>query len=556
MAVLLSLLTLASACCASSLPVVDLGYQLHQAISFNSTSGQYKFSNIRYAAPPVGDLRFRAPAQPEEDRAQVQTGETGRICPQASPIWAQNIQPSFLLSLLSNTAFNQSTNISSYPYVPAKPDPRATEDCLFLDVVVPEKIFNGANSSRSAAPKSNLAPVLVWIYGGGYVAGEKDSNDATELIQRSEVVGDGLVYVAINYRLGAFGWLAGESLTANGVANAALHDQRFALEWVQKNIHLFGGDAKRVTVMGESAGGGSILHQITAYGGAGQPPPFQQAILQSPGWIPTPEKNQEPVLQEFLDILNVSTIEEARNLPSDDLMAANAYQIATKSSYGTFTYGPVVDGDFVPAQPAQLLKDGRFHHGINVMVGHNAAEGLLFSTPDGRNSSALSGLLEETLPSTKNATDYITDLLYPAQYDGTYGYTSPLMRLSTIISDVFFICNNDYVNRAYGNRTFSYLFSVPPALHGQDVLYTFYNKGFKLDDPSLAFLGVKNETIALVMQDYFTSFVQTSRPSSPLGPIFDEYGQARSLVNIGNDTIGPITDTTNATRCSFWQNLP
>ena len=83
--------------------------------------------------------------------------------------------------------------------------------------------------------------------------------------------------------MGAFGWLAGPTLQSDGTANAGLYDQRLALEWVEKNIHLFGGDPCRVTVLGESAGGGSIMHQITAHGGLKGPAPFQQAIMQSPG---------------------------------------------------------------------------------------------------------------------------------------------------------------------------------------------------------------------------------------------------------------------------------
>lgn len=94
------------------------------------------------------------------------------------------------------------------------------------------------------------------------MAGSKGDNPG--LIERSKNVdGEGVIYVTFNYRLGALGWLAGPTLESDGVANAALYDQRFALQWVQKNIHLFGGDKNRVTVLGESAGAGSIMHQIT-----------------------------------------------------------------------------------------------------------------------------------------------------------------------------------------------------------------------------------------------------------------------------------------------------
>jgi carboxylesterase type B len=102
----------------------------------------------------------------------------------------------------------------------------------------------------------------VWIHGGGYVAGSKtNSGDPAGLIRRSN---NGLVFVSINYRLGAFGWLSGNEFHSDGgVPNAALYDQRFALEWVRDHISNFGGDPDRVTVIGESAGGGSIMHQIT-----------------------------------------------------------------------------------------------------------------------------------------------------------------------------------------------------------------------------------------------------------------------------------------------------
>ncbi|KAJ5260869.1 hypothetical protein N7524_008502 [Penicillium chrysogenum] len=551
--VIVLLLTLASACLASKLPVVDLGYELHQAISFNSSHGLYNFSNIRYAAPPVGDLRFQAPILPKQNREHIQNGSVGKICPQAAPLWSTNVQPAFLLSYFYNQSFSQSTNISSYGYKAAEQDPRTTEDCLFLDVVVPKDIFE-RTKNKTATSRKNLAPVLVWIYGGGYVGGDKSSSNPTGLIQRSRLGNnDGIVYVALNYRLGAFGWLGGDSITANGTANAALHDQRFALDWVYKNIHLFGGDATRVTVMGESAGAGSILHQITAYGGTRGAAPFKQAILQSPGWVPViGEEQQEDTLQQFLGILNVSTIEQARKLPSDKLIAANAYQVATKSQWGQFTYGPVVDGSFVPALPGQLLLRGDFDHNLNIMVGHNANEGLVFTSPDSVNSTGLETQMKTLSPNIPaNVSDFVLDVLYPPVYNGSYGYTDSVARTALVISDLVFQCNTDYINRAFYNETYAYKFSIPPALHGQDVSYTFYNNGSG-SSPS----GVANVTVALAMQDYFTSFVQHGVPKSPLAPVFREHGQHARLMNVGNHTIQPTRDLTNNPRCRFWQNAP
>ncbi|KAJ5797300.1 uncharacterized protein N7503_006596 [Penicillium pulvis] len=540
-------------CSASSLPIVDLSYELHQAIS--STPEFYNFSNIRYAAPPVGDLRFRAPALPAQNRSQIQNGSGARVCPQAKPIWSSDIMPEFLLSVLEGTPFNQSTNISSYPYEPPKSDSDVTEDCLFLDVIVPKKIFDRSHGNRSV---SSLAPVMVWINGGGYTEGDKVWEDPSGLINRSTVVGDGVVYVAINYRLGAFGWLGGDTLIADGTANVGLHDQRFALEWVYKNIHLFGGDHQRVTLIGESAGAGSIMHQITAYGGTGGPSRFQQAILQSPAWVPMPDKKQpEQTLQNFLQLLNVSTLDEARQLPSSQLIAANAYQVATQSKWGEFTYTPVVDGTFVPALPGQLLMDGKFDHNLTVMSGHNTEEGLEFTPPASISSSAVPTYLKAYFPFiTQDVIDYVTQELYPPVYNGTYGYTSPIERYAFLISESIFECNTEYLNWAFENQTFAYEFSVPPSLHGQDTLYTFYNPGKSGLDGGLSGLQVQNVTVAFAMQDYFTSFAQFGAPKSPVGPVFSRYGPQNKLLDIGNNTIRPVRDSSDNFRCRYWQTAP
>ena len=216
----------------------------------------------------------------------MNTGSVGRICPQATPAW-EAIAGQFVPKYLTGQSFNLSAAQASITQASgsAPPqDPRTSEDCLYLDVVVPEKVFTKATKNVKA---SSGAPVLVWIYGGGYTAGEKSGFgvfNPAGLIKASQISGsEGIVFITLNYRLGAFGWLAGPTLQSDGTANAGLYDQHLALEWVQKYIHLFGGDPCRVTVMGESAGGGSIMHQITAFGGLEGRVPFQQAIMQSPG---------------------------------------------------------------------------------------------------------------------------------------------------------------------------------------------------------------------------------------------------------------------------------
>ncbi len=155
----------------------------------------FVFNNIRFGEPPVGDLRFSAPVAARENPT-VQTGEQERICIQGFPTWTQLGAYWIPLYLAGNTTglneFLANPPLADLNRLPTGMSPTETEDCLFLDVVVPQGIFE----NRTTA---GLAPVLVWIYGGGYAFGHKKANaNPFGLIDRS---GDGIVYVAINYRV-------------------------------------------------------------------------------------------------------------------------------------------------------------------------------------------------------------------------------------------------------------------------------------------------------------------------------------------------------------------
>jgi carboxylesterase type B len=385
------------------------------------------------------------------------------------------------------------------------------------------------------------------IYGGGYTEGYKNSYNPSGIIRRSQNNGtNGVIFVDLNYRLGALGWLAGPTLqAAGGVSNAGLYDQQLALEWVQKYIHLFGGDPDRVTIMGESAGGGSVMHQITAYGGQ-KPVPFAQAIPQSPAWIPIPSNFvQENTTQNFLALLNVTSIDAARKLSSEAVIAANAQQIGA-SYYGGFTYGPVVDGSFVPALPPLLLNQGAFAKNVKVMVGHNADEGPFFTPPFVTNDTALVAYLLLAYPTMETSiAQYIVKTLYPAVYDGTYPYTSGLQRTVFIVSESIFTCNTNYLDRAYGNQTYAYEFSVPPAEHGYDLAYTFYN--------GVAGLEMVVDKVARAMQQYITDFVQTGAPNGNGVPQFNMYGTSANEQDLNVTGFMPMRDPTANARCVWWQ---
>ncbi|KIV78674.1 hypothetical protein PV11_06300 [Exophiala sideris] len=525
-------------------PVVDLDYAIHQA-TVNETGAYYNFSNIRYGDVITGATRFKAPQLPSSVNRTLNNGQTAIRCPQSHPFWqydgtkiAQGIPASQLQPL--------KFNISEIPPINAE----ETEDCLFLDVLVPSKIFNSKaqddfwSRTRSTSIQ-NGAPVLVWIDGGGFSAGYKHEQPPAGLVARSQLNDEeGFIYVAMNYRLGLFGFLPA-NITGEGDSNVGLLDQRLALEWVQKYIHLFGGDASRVTIMGESAGGGAVLHQITAFGGAGSVP-FQQAILQSPGFQPNANPGFQQSLIEYaltnasvLANKPVSSIDDLRALSFAELALVNSV-IVGQSPYGLYTFGPVVDGTFVPDMPGKLIAEGRFATSLNaIMMGTNFNEGFFPKACDA-------------------IINHIATSLYPNDLSGKYNYTTQTLRSAETTAEGCFLCNTRYLPQALPNivskNIFKYLFSVPPAIHADDLGCSFYN-----GNGSLTWEGyVVNEKVALTLQDYISSFVITGSPNNGPersgNPWFPAYGTNASVLTMNVTGLGALTvDPQANSRCDWWQ---
>lgn len=188
--------------------------------------------------------------------------------------------------------------------------------------------------------------------------------------------------------------------------------------------------------MGESAGGGSILQHLTAFGGLNGPAPFQQAILQSPALLDVPDTfEQQQTFDKFLSLLKVNTIAEARKLPASSLITANSLQIA-RSEYGAFTYGPMLDGRFAPAPAGRLLRQGWFDKNVKIMVSHTANEALAFTNPSATSESAFINTLRRAFGVVSPIiTEYIANVLYPPVYNGSYGYTDLFTRELLVVSD-------------------------------------------------------------------------------------------------------------------------
>jgi cholinesterase len=300
------------------------------------------------------------------------------------------------------------------------------------------------------------------------------------------------------------------------------------------------------------------MHHITAFGGLKGNAPFRQAIMQSPGFIPLSSNAQiEGIFQQTTKVASlisgktISTAQGLRSLSFMELYYTN-YAVVGASSYGSFTYGPAVDGDIVPKLPGELLLHGQFDDSVAVMVGHNSNEGLFFASPFINNETTFVNYVRQSLPAATTATiNYITETLYPPVFNGSYGYTSQLQRTSLLASEFSFTCNTRYLDLAYWNKTYSYYFAVPTGLHGEDIAYTFFNGDTTTLDNGLPV----NATVAKALQHYITEFAMKGTPNEAGEPFFPIYGANSSTQVLSNSNAEgtQITDTAANARCSFWQ---
>lgn len=278
--------------------------------------------------------------------------------------------------------------------------------------------------------------------------------------------------------------------------------------------------------------------------------PFQQAVPQSPGWIPVSSQlQQEDVYRQLLNITNSTSLEDLRSLSSEDMIKANFLQIFS-SPYGSFTYSPVVDGSFVPLQPAQLLAQDRFDKSVKVMVGINDNEGDLFTPSWIRNDSDVVDSLRVAFPYMPQPSfEYITNVLYPSKFDGSKPYRTQLERSKLLVQESIFTCNVHYLAHGFDNQTYAYLFAVPPAFHGLDVPYTYYTGGAVSQSP----LGVVNATVAFALQDWITSFAIKGKPEADGVKEFKLYGDDATVMELDVDGIDAVMDENANERCKWWQ---
>ncbi|NBC23903.1 MAG: carboxylesterase family protein [Gammaproteobacteria bacterium] len=283
-------------------------------------NGVHVFRGIPYVAAPTGARRWRAPQPAPAWSGVHDAGSFGPACPQP----ARRDRPNGV----RDTA----------------------EDCLYLNVWAP--------------PNAVAAPVMVWIHGGAFRLGA----GSQPFYDGSSFAANGVILVTFNYRLGRLGFFAHPSLEENG--NFGLMDQAAALQWVQDNIAAFGGDPDNVTVFGESAGGASVLYLLTSPKTDGL---FSKAAVQSGGGLQvtrhlTRHRGQRPSL------LAAGVEWQGRDVSAAELRALPVDTVLGEGRIGGMgAVGPVIDGEWVVADPGTRLLAGEFHP-VPVLVGSNGHE--------------------------------------------------------------------------------------------------------------------------------------------------------------------------------------
>ncbi|KAF2396613.1 alpha/beta-hydrolase [Trichodelitschia bisporula] len=493
---------------AATMPVVTLPYGQHRASKYDAATDIYTFNNIRFAAAPVGDLRWKKP-QPPLPVAGVQDGSKGAAC--------ISIVPKVGLNFLGDANYNasaaaQNAIIGGLGAAAAPLIFGGAEDCLFLDVYVPGKAVR--------EPEKHKLPVVNWIYGGAVILGSKDMLGVYSGNHLIELSNNSMIFVSANYRLGTFGWLAGRTMEKESTPNLGLWDQRAALQWIQSHIHLFGGDRTTVSAWGESAGASSILHHLIAFGGK-QDPLFRRAVLQSPAFEPMgdrlPNGTLEAVFQNFTSLAGCAGKGLAclRKAPLSALNRANQ-AIQDAAPRGAFGVGPAADGSWVRQFPAIEMKRGAVWPGLeSAIISHTADEGTIFVDGHIQSDAAFDGFVTQVFGQLATNTGFLTALQtrYPAASAAGTKYANVTARVKDFIRDSSFTCNVRYLTQALGPKTWNMQYSVSPGWHGLDILATFTRGGLKIGGTTYPATGEFGR-FARTYQSYLVSHAVTGDPNT------------------------------------------
>ncbi|HPT79518.1 MAG TPA: carboxylesterase family protein [Candidatus Atribacteria bacterium] len=431
------------------------------------------FKGIPFAAPPVGENRWRAPRPAKDWEGTLLAYEFAPISMQATPGYDKN------------DFYAREWHVD--PEIPMD------EDNLYLNVWTP------------ACSSDEKLPVFVWFFGGGFQYGytAEMEFDGERIARR------GVVVVTVNYRLNVFGFMCHPEITAeapDAPANFGLLDQRAGLLWVRRNIAAFGGDPDNITIGGQSAGGGSVMFHLTSPLNEGL---FQKAIVMSgvfadpyrnhrlPGSGKTlPEAEEEGV--RFFEFLGVKSLDEARRLDGE--------HIRLKALEYRKFWGPVVDNRLIVGEPLRLFTKNR-RQMVPVFWGHTSSE-------------FYSGPRAETLDELKEAATGLFgedagEFLELIGADS--GSLDEAKRRAAVRVIEYAIRIAGQANHDTGANTPLYYYDFDPEIPGWDNPGTFHSSDLWFFFETLAkcwrpFVG-KHYDLARMMCNYMANFIRSGDPN-------------------------------------------
>ena len=440
------------------------------------------FLGIPYALPPVGDLRWKPPVPAAKWEGIRKASEFGQHCLQGNPFGDMVTR-----------------------------DPGGSEDCLSLNVWVPSN------------PSSKKLAVMVWIYGGGFVAGttSEGRQDGIRLAQQ------GVIVVSMNYRLNIFGFLVHPELakeSGHGSAgNYGLMDQLLALHWVHDNIAAFGGDPGNVTIFGESAGSFSVSAQMASPLAKGM---FNKAIGESGAAFSRSGLSFESVASReekdtklVKEKLGVSTLAELRALPAQKLL-----DIFGKAGPDAFDFGPNIDGYFLPEPPSAIFAAGK-QNDVPLLAGWNKDEGSYELGSDKPTAESMKAMAEKEFGG--KAPEFLK--LYPTDTP------EKTMRSATDYAGDTFIAFSTWAWIEAQGKTgkhviYRYRFDMAPpssdpkaprmgAYHSAEIEYVFGQLDSKAGVPWRS----EDRALSEQMMKYWCNFAKNGDPNGPGLPKWPKY---------------------------------
>jgi len=460
-------------------------------------NGLTVYKGIPFAAPPVGDLRWRAPQTAEKWKGVRQAD---KFAP--GPIQAQSF------------TFGKS------------------EDCLYLNIWTPAK------SSK------DRIPVLVWIHGGGFGAGSASE----ELFYGDKLARKGVILVCLAYRVGQLGFLAHPELSnesPNHVSgNYGLLDMIAGLQWIKKNIAAFGGDPNKVTIFGESAGGIAVSMLCTSPLAKGL---FSGAISESGGSFGPPRPTTFPGENmkrlhdaelaglEYTRNAGVSSIDELRNIPADKLPGGRGIGMAW----------PIIDGYVIPDDQYKLYAAGKYND-TPVLIGYNSDEGASFSqykTPEDyfagvreRYGKFAEDLIKAYPAGTNTVPKTARDLVRDAAF-GWHTWIWARLQSRTGQSKVFFYYFDQHPDYPEDSPRAGY-----GSPHGTEIPYVFQHLNSSNPMMGNRQITKADEEISEAMATYWTNFAKYGDPNGEGVPNWTAFSDSNPLVMYFNKKpyTGPV----------------